>query len=423
MQIVQQIGYQPSQDEAKEALKALLLDEVVMSEPDRARQSRLVSGAILPDDWRNEAYRILIESLCSTDEAFDFIRQAPTENDDSKCRIEAIGILSQYFPKHPQTFGVLTQWADQYSGHSYSGHAEAKALSAIVDNYSHLPEARRYLMRATESTINLAPREAAIEALGKHHARHQENRSDLERIAMRGSSADRAELDFSSLRAKQEQEAAAAAVRTLARNYPDSYEFVLRRTEQVIAPMEARAVFYSLAEAFSERPEAVTVLIDRARRGASAGLRQCAVEVLHLFTSHDPQVLPLLLERATEDPDRWPRASAIQGLATRYARISDAEVQIISSAKSDPSEIVRTAAVRMLGNHFPRNRDAMACLIDRRKNDDHQDVRRAAGDALADGFSQFSKARRALRSSGYLSPEGRLKKLVRGLFKNPSKRQ
>lgn len=415
VRLIEQIYVRSAQDEATEALKTLLFYEVVMNDPNRAREYGLVSGAILPDDWRREAYRVLIENLFQTDEAFWFVQQVPMENDDSNCRIEAIGILAQHFPNHPKTFDVLTQWADQYSG-----HAQAKALSAIVDNFAHLPEARRYLLRAAESSVNLAPREAAIEALGKHHAGRSETRSELEKNALRGSSTDRAELDFSSLRALQEQEAAAAAVRTLAREFPESYEFLLERARLVAAPREAPSVFYSLAEAFSDRPETMSVLMDRARQGA---LRQSAVDAIRLYIPDDPQVLPFLLERATEDQDRWPRQSAIIGLASRFARHAAAEGQIISSAKSDPSEIVRTAAVGALGKHFPRNRDAIACLIDRLKNDDHPDVRRKAADALENGFSQFSAARRALRSAGYGGKKGRLQKLLRSLFKGLSGRR
>lgn len=407
-QIVDEIAARVAPKKARKALMSLLAEEIVMDPPDKW-QRELVYGAIIPDDWRNAAYRALVEDLCPTAEAFSFIRRMATENHDKKdCveaiakkehRMEAIAKLPRYFAKHPETKRILMSCADN----DIWPYARAIALECIVDTYADHPDARAYLLRAAERSHGLGSQGEAIRMLAKHHANHPETRPLLENLVARVEASDPGQRDPHSLRVIDAQKAAMAALGALAMYLPrnqDVFDLMMSRAKQVDDPLAGTAC-YALMTAYPDRSESVSVVMERARDGAEPNLRYTAVNALVRCEADDPRMLPFLLERVKKDEDYLPRCMAVEGLAARYADRPDAEAMVISRAASDPSQDVRRTAVKMLGEHFPGNSKARDRLISRLTKDRSQTVRLWARHALRQGFGGDPEAQHALKQAGF----------------------
>lgn len=143
--IVEQVAALFPLEAARGTLMHLLATQNVETrDPNFRGKPDLVFGANNPDPWRISAYRLLVENLCWTGDAFSFARRMVLNGGHHERRHEAIHILRKYFINHPETLGLLMDSADNDSWE----YARASALMCIATNFGHHPETYPYLIRA-----------------------------------------------------------------------------------------------------------------------------------------------------------------------------------------------------------------------------------------------------------------------------------
>ncbi|BCY10955.1 hypothetical protein L3i22_060430 [Actinoplanes sp. L3-i22] len=130
--------------------------------------------------------------------------------------------------------------------------------------------------------------------------------------------------------------------------------------------------------------------LDALHHNAANGIwasREAAVQAIAAGWSDDPDTLPWLRERATTDDRSEVRRAAVEAIAAGWADDPDTLPWLRERATTDDDDSVRHAAVQAIAAGWADDPDTLPWLRERATTDDRLEVRRAGVQAIAAGWS------------------------------------
>jgi len=169
-------------------------------------------------------------------------------------------------------------------------------------------------------------------------------------------------------------------------DHPDILPLLKQRAQTDNDGGVRRAAVEELARNFKDDPDTLLWLKQRAQTDNDGGVRRAAVEELARNFKDDPDTLLWLKQRAQTDDESQVRRAAVEELARNFKNDPDILPILKQRAQTDNDGRVRGAAVEELARNFKDDPDTLLWLRQRAQADNDRGVRRAAVEELARNF-------------------------------------